>query len=80
MANLFTIENQRGNSISRSTSQSIIHPLQKAVQVSISGMENRPDGYSIWIRTPRRAFRQDEDLTLEEAVRIANKILEDTII
>lgn len=67
----FTIRNQKSNSISRTTEQTIKHFIYSNNEITISGMEGK---HSVWHKTGNRISRKIEDLNIIDAVDFANKL------
>ena len=68
----FTIANQQGNRISRTTNQTIKHFLYSNNEVSISGMNNV---HSVWHKQGHRMSRKVGGLNLNDAIEFANNLI-----
>ena len=68
----FTIDNQKGNKITWTTSQVVKHNLYSNNEVSISGMGGV---HSVWHKFGHRISQKANDLTLQEAVDFANQFI-----
>ncbi len=68
----FTIENQKENSISRTTKQTVKHFLYSNNEVSISGMDGN---HSVWHKQGHRMSQKIDNLNINDAVDFANKLI-----
>ena len=68
----FSIENQKGNKVTWTTSQVVKHSLYSNNEVSISGMGGV---HTVWLKQGSRISQKANDLTLVEAVDFANKFI-----
>ena len=68
----FTTENQKSNTISRTTIQTIKHNLYGNNEVSISGINGR---HSVWHKRGHRMSCKINDLNLSDAVDFANNLI-----
>jgi hypothetical protein len=68
----FTIENQKGNRISRTTTQTIKHFIYSNNEVTISGMNNK---HSVWLKQGTRMSQKVDGLNLVDAVSFANNLM-----
>lgn len=69
----FTSEGMESNHITRHLTQSLKHRVYHNVEVSISGMDNNDNGFSVWVKRFNRISRIADDLTISQAVVLANK-------
>ena len=68
----FTIANQKGNKISRTTVQTVKHFIYRNNEVSISGMNNL---HSVWLKQGTRMSQKVNGLNLADAVDFANNLI-----
>ena len=68
----FTVENQKDNRISRTTTQSIKHVLYRNNEVTISGMNGK---HSVWHNQGHRMSQKIDGLSILEAVDFANELI-----
>ena len=68
----FTIENQKGNNITWTTSQVVRHNLYSNNEVSISGMDNV---HTVWHKQGSRITRINDGLNLNDAISFANNFI-----
>jgi len=68
----FTIENQKGNHITRTTSQTVRHTLYGNNEVSVCGMDNI---HTVWHKIGSRISRVNDGLNLNDAVSFANNFI-----
>ena len=68
----FSIDNQKGNKITWTTSQVVKHNLYSNNEVSISGMGGV---HTVWHKFGHRISQKANDLTLQEAVDFANQFI-----
>ena len=68
----FSIENQKGNNITRTTSQVVKHTLYGNNEVHISGMDNI---HTIWHKQGHRISQKANDLNLIDAIKFANEYI-----
>ena len=71
----FTVDGMESNHITRTLTQSIKHRVYFNVEVFISGMDNNPKGFSVWVKRSKSISRICGDLNLSQAVEIANSHL-----
>jgi|TARA_R110000823_G_scaffold188979_1_gene320920 hypothetical protein len=67
----FTIEGQKGNTISWTTKQVLPHIVYTNYEVEISGYKGSHD---VWVNSFNRSSRKFEGLNLEEAIVAANEL------
>ncbi len=72
----FTTEGMESNHITRHLTQSLKHRVCHNVEVSISGIDNNPNGFSVWVKRFNEHSQIADDLSISEAVEIANKNIE----
>lgn len=72
----FTSEGMKSNHITRHLTQSLKHRVYNNLEVSISGMDNNLNGFSVWVKRSRIISRISGDLTISQAVELANKNLQ----
>lgn len=68
----FTIDNQKGNKITWTTSQVVRHNLYSNNEVSISGMRGV---HTVWHKCGHRMSQKANNLTLQQAVDFANQFI-----
>jgi hypothetical protein len=68
----FTIDNQKGNKITWTTSQVVKHILYSNNEVSISGMGGV---HTVWHKCGHRISQKANNLNLQEAVKFANEFI-----
>ena len=68
----FTIEGQKGNSISWTTTQKVKHAIFSNVDVTISGMRGN---HSVWVRMSKNMKRVADDLSLVDAIEMGNELI-----
>jgi len=69
---IFTIENQKGNKITVTTTQTVRHTLYGNTEVSISGMYGL---HTVWLKQGSRVSQKANDLNLEDAILFANEFI-----
>jgi hypothetical protein len=67
----FTIEGQKGNTVSWTTRQVLTHIVYSNQEIIISGCKGSHD---VWIQSSGSSKRKFQGLTLEEAIVAANKL------
>jgi hypothetical protein len=67
----FTIEGQKGNTISWTTKQVLPHIVYTSCEVVIIGYKGSHD---VWVNSFNRSSRKFEGLNLEEAIVAANEL------
>jgi len=72
----FTSEGMESNHITRHLTQSLKHRVYHNVEVSISGMDNNPNSFSVWVKGFNEHSQIADDLNISQAVEIANKNIE----
>ena len=68
----FTIENQKGNNITRTSSQTVKHILYSNNEVSVCGMDNN---HTVWHKQGPRITRVNDGLNLNDALSFANNFI-----
>ena len=68
----FTIENQKGNNITRTTSQTVKHAMYGNNEVSICGMNG---SHTVWHKQGSRITRINDGLNLNDALSFANNFI-----
>jgi hypothetical protein len=71
----FTTENQKGNNITTTTVQTLKHAIYSNIEVSISGRWNTKNECSVWVNTGSRMTQKFSNLTLDQAIVEANKLV-----
>ena len=72
----FTFEGMESNHITRHLTQSLKHRVYHNVEVSISGIDNNPNGFSVWVKRFNKISQIADDLDISQALEIANKNIE----
>ncbi len=72
----FTSEGMESNHITRHLTQSLKHRVYHNVEVSISGIDNNPNGFSVWVKRFNNHSQIADNLSISQAVEIANKNIE----
>ena len=72
----FTSEGMESNHITRHLTQSLKHRVYHNVEVSISGIDNNPNGFSVWVKRFNKISKIVDGLNISQAVEIANKNIE----
>tara|TARA_R110000796_G_scaffold5390_2_gene20237 strand:+ start:332 stop:553 length:222 start_codon:yes stop_codon:yes gene_type:complete len=68
----FTVENQKGNNITRTTSQTVRHILYGNNEVSVCGMDNV---HTVWHKQGSSISRINDGLNLNDALSFANNFI-----
>ena len=71
----FTVENQLGNSISRTTIQKLKHNMYSNIEVSICGWYGRDNSHDVWFFDGFKMSMKFDGLSLEQAVVEANILI-----
>lgn len=71
----FTIENQKENRISRTTTQTVKHVIYSNVEVTITGWFDKLTGCSVWKKQGRKVSMIECELDLNKAIEIANQLI-----